>query len=188
MPRSLAVTAVLAGALALAACGGGSEPSDTGSSLAASAGGSSAAPAAGAVTYQGVTVSNPTDLTKASNPTSSSSKTPAKLEYKDLVVGTGKEANASSTVTVQYEGVLYKDGTAFDSSWSRGGQPASFSLMQVVPGFTQGIGGTDGVPPMKEGGRRVMILPAELGYGAQATGAIPANSPLVFVVDLVSVS
>jgi FKBP-type peptidyl-prolyl cis-trans isomerase len=103
-------------------------------------------------------------------------------------VGKGKAATPKSTVSVQYTGVLYKSGTMFDSSWTKGGQPVSFPLTGVVKGFTQGIGGTTGVPPMKVGGRRLMILPASLGYGAQANGAIPANSSLVFVVDLKALS
>ena len=148
---------------------------------------SSARPAKGAsVSFKGVTVKGAADLGGAPGVTSKSSTVPAKLEYKDLVVGKGKTATGKSTVTVQYVGVLYKNGTTFDSSWSRG-QPAQFPLTGVVKGFTQGIGGTTGVPPMKVGGRRLMILPAALGYGAQATGSIPANAPLVFVVDLKSI-
>lgn len=145
-------------------------------------------PAKGAaVSFQGVTVKGAADLGGAPGVTSKASKAPTKLEYKDLVVGKGEAATATSTVTVQYSGVLYKDGKAFDSSWSRG-QPAQFPLGQVVKGFTQGIAGTTGVPPMKVGGRRLIIMPASLGYGSQAQGPIPANSPLVFVVDLKSVS
>ena len=87
---------------------------------------------------------------------------------------------------MQYTGVLYKDGKEFDSSWSRG-QAAQFPLTGVVPGFTEGIGGAGAVAPMKVGGRRIMILPSSLGYGAQAAGSIPANSTLVFVVDLKSI-
>lgn len=144
-------------------------------------------PAKGAsVTFDGVTVGGATDLAGVPAVTSTATTDPTKLEYKDLVVGTGKTASPSSTVTVQYYGVLYKGGKEFDSSWSRG-MPAQFSLAQVVPGFTQSIGGTTGVPPMKVGGRRIVILPASLGYGAQANGSIPANSPLVFVIDLKSV-
>lgn len=139
------------------------------------------------VSFEGVTVGNATDLTKAPTVTSTSNTTPTKLEYKDLVVGTGTPATPTSTVNVQYTGVLYKNGKKFDSSWDRG-QPASFSLTQVVKGFTDGIGGTSDIPPMRVGGRRIMILPASLGYGSQATSGIPANSPLVFVVDLKSVS
>jgi peptidylprolyl isomerase len=139
-----------------------------------------------AVTFKGVTVKGAKDLAGEPGVTSKASVMPKSLEFKDLVVGTGKAATPSSTVTVQYSGVLYKNGTPFDSSWSRG-QPAQFSLAQVVKGFTQGIGGTDGVPAMKEGGRRIMIVPPALGYGNTANGSIPANSTLVFVVDLKSV-
>jgi peptidylprolyl isomerase len=145
------------------------------------------APKGSTVHFDGVTVSNATNLKKAPKVSSLSEQAPTKLECMDLVVGKGKPASPTSTVSVQYTGVLYKDGTKFDSSWDRG-QPASFSLTGVVKGFTQGIGGTGKVTPMREGGRRIMILPAALGYGGQANGSIPADSPLVFVVDLKSVS
>ncbi len=139
------------------------------------------------VSFDGVKVKGAADLKGKPGVTAKSSKPPTKLEYKDLVVGKGKPANPTSCVTVQYDGVLYKNGVEFDSSWSRG-MLAQFSLSGVVKGFTQGIGGTTGVPPMRVGGRRIMILPAALGYGAQAQGKIPANAPLVFVVDLTDVS
>jgi FKBP-type peptidyl-prolyl cis-trans isomerase len=144
-------------------------------------------PAKGAaVMFMGVTVKGATDLTGKPGVTSHGTKA-TKLEIEDLVVGKGKAASPTSCVTVQYDGVLYKNGKEFDSSWKRG-QTAQFSLTQVVPGFTQGIGGTTGIAPMKVGGRRIMILPASLGYGTQASSAIPANSDLVFVVDLTKVS
>jgi peptidylprolyl isomerase len=145
------------------------------------------APKGSTVTFDGVTVGNATDLKKAPDVKSLSEQAPDKLECMDLVVGKGKPATPTSTVSVQYTGVLYKDGTKFDSSWDRG-QPASFSLTGVVKGFTQGIGGFQKVAPMREGGRRIMILPAALGYGATGQGSIPGNAPLVFVVDLKSVS
>jgi peptidylprolyl isomerase len=139
-------------------------------------------------TFDGVTVRNGTDM--AHNPAvgSKASTPPAKLEYKDLVVGKGKAATPSSTVSVQYTGVLYCDGTPFDTPATHGDKPISVSLTGVVPGFTQGIGGTTGVPPMKVGGRRIIIMPADLAYGPQANGSIPANAPLVFLVDLKSIS
>jgi peptidylprolyl isomerase len=141
-----------------------------------------------AVTFRGVTVKGAKDLKGKPGVTAKSSAAPPKLEYKDLVVGKGKAANPKSCVTVQYDGVLYKTGSEFDSSWGRG-MLAQFSLSGVVPGFTQGIGGTTGVPPMKIGGRRLMILPSALGYGAQGSPPkIPANSALVFVVDLTNVT
>lgn len=139
-----------------------------------------------AVSFKGVTVKGAKDLAGIPGVTSKSSTNPPKLEVKDLVVGKGKAATPTSTVTVQYYGVLYKNGQYFDSSWKRG-TPAQFPLTGVVPGFTQGIGGTKSVPPMKVGGRRIIILPSKLGYGSHAQPGIPANSPLVFVVDLKSI-
>ncbi|WP_312859157.1 FKBP-type peptidyl-prolyl cis-trans isomerase [Pseudonocardia xinjiangensis] len=99
----------------------------------------------------------------------------------DIVIGTGKKAVPTDTVDVQYSGTLYSDGSLFDSSWQRG-EPASFPLDGVVPGFAQGIEG------MQVGGRRVIVIPPDLGYGNRANGPIPAGSTLVFVVDLVGIS
>jgi len=110
-----------------------------------------------------------------------SAPAPTSLVTKDLVVGNGTAAVQSDTVVVQYVGANYSDGKDFDSSWQRG-QPATFPLNGVVPGFAQGIVG------MKPGGRREIVIPPALGYGA--TGDPPAVSPnetLVFVVDLMSI-
>lgn len=150
--------------------------------------GTSSVPAPGsAVTLDGVTVAGATDLRGAPTVTSKGTTDPAKLAFKDLVVGNGPSAAPTSTVTVQYVGVLYEGGvTPFYSSWSHG-SPAQFSLTQVVPGYATGIGGGNGAPAMKVGGRRLIIIPSALGYGSHAQGSIPANSPLVFVVDLLSV-
>lgn len=170
-----------------AADGSGTPTPSTSASAPASESPSAVRPATGpAVTFEGVTVTGAKDLGGSPGVTSKSTKTPTKLLYKDLVVGTGPAADPKSTVTVHYTGVLYKDGKKFDSSWDRG-QPIPFSLQQVVPGFTQGIGGGEGVPPMKVGGRRIIIMPAALGYGSQGNSSIPPNSPLVFVVDLKAV-
>jgi peptidylprolyl isomerase len=140
-----------------------------------------------AVSYQGVTVKGAADLKGYPVVTSKGSGDPSKLAVKDLVVGKGKAASPTSTVNVQYYGVLYKDGKYFDSSWKRG-LPTSFPLTGVVPGFTQGIGGGNGVPPMKVGGRRIIIVPSAMGYGKNGSPpTIPPNSPLVFIVDLKSV-
>jgi peptidylprolyl isomerase len=140
-----------------------------------------------AVTFDGVTVKGATDLKGYPGVTSKSSTVASKLMVKDLVVGKGAAATPTSKVTVQYYGVLYSNGKYFDSSWKRG-TPAQFPLTGVVPGFTQGIGGTTGVAPMKVGGRRIIIVPAALGYGAQGSPpTIPANASLVFIVDLKSI-
>jgi peptidylprolyl isomerase len=110
-------------------------------------------------------------------------KAPKKLVIKDLKPGTGPEAQDGQTVTVQYVGVSYKNGRQFDASWDRG-EPFSFPLGQgqVIPGWDQGVKG------MKVGGRRELIIPPDLAYGAQGSPpAIGKNETLVFVVDLVGV-
>ena len=110
---------------------------------------------------------------------------PNHLVVKDLIKGTGRAATASSTVTVQYVGVLYKTGKQFDASWNDGtGSPVQFSLAGgVIKGWTQGI------PGMRVGGRRELIIPPSLAYGAKGSGkTIPPNSTLIFVIDLHDVS
>ena len=165
--------------------------SDSASSIAAtpSVAATTTYPAAtgAAVSFNGVTVTGAADLKGRPGVTSKSAAVPTKVEIKDLVVGTGTAATSASTVNVQYIGALYKTGAIFDESWKRGA-PSSFPLSGVVPGFSQGIGGTTGVAPMKVGGRRIIIIPASLGYKAEAQTGIPANSTLVFVVDLISVT
>lgn len=106
---------------------------------------------------------------------------PTELVTEDLVEGTGEPVPADATVTVNYIGVSCSTGKIFDSSWGRG-QPATFPLSGVIKGWT------DGIPGMKPGGQRLLIIPPDLGYGA--TGSPPdiaANETLYFVVDLVSV-
>lgn len=150
-------------------------------------------PAKGAaVKFSGVTVKGAADLKGYPVVTSKASGDPKQLEVKDLVVGKGAAATPASLVTVQYYGVLYKDGKYFDSSWKRG-TPAQFSLTRVVKGFTYGIGGgkagSVNIAPMRVGGRRIIIVPSALGYGPQGyPPAIPGNAPLVFIVDLKAVS
>lgn len=146
--------------------------------------------AKGAVTFQGVTVGNPTNLKAEPKVCSAGTTNPTKLQYKDLVVGKGKTPALTADVEVQYAGLLYRAGTAFDSSWARGGKSSPFNLQQVVPGFTQGIGGNSAarIPPMKVGGRRIVIVPAALGYPEGRPPTIPANTALVFVIDLVKTS
>jgi len=105
------------------------------------------------------------------------------LQKQDVTTGSGAEAKAGDTVTVKYVGALAKNGTIFDAS-SDHGQDFSFKV-----GGGQVIQGWDiGVPGMKVGGKRRLLIPASLGYGSQAAGAsIPANSDLVFDVELVKI-
>lgn len=92
-------------------------------------------------------------------------------------VGTGAQCNSSSTVTVNYKG-YFTDGDVFDQSEATG---ATFGLQQVIKGWTEGI------PYFKEGGKGVLLIPSNLGYGTKKTGSIPANSVLIFDIELLDV-
>ncbi|HEY2630998.1 MAG TPA: FKBP-type peptidyl-prolyl cis-trans isomerase [Solirubrobacteraceae bacterium] len=108
---------------------------------------------------------------------------PTTLVTKEIIKGTGAEAKAGEPVTVNYVGVLYKGGKEFDASWKRN-EPFAFTLGkgQVIKGWDEGVAG------MKVGGRRMLIIPSELAYGKTGSPpTIPANAPLVFVVDLLGV-
>ena len=173
--RSLILSLLaLAAAVAVAGCGGSSKAS-----------GIVQAPSAGATQASVPTTPKPPPaLAKKPTVTVPTGPAPTKLVTKDLVQGTGQTVKAGQTVTVNYVGVLYKNGKEFDSSWSRN-TPATFPLTPggVIQGWVQGI------PGMKVGGRRELIIPASLAYGKKGSGTtIPPNSPLVFVVDLLSIS
>jgi peptidylprolyl isomerase len=108
---------------------------------------------------------------------------PGKLVTQDIVTGAGAEAVSGKTVSVQYVGVAYSTKQEFDASWDRG-SPFQFQLGagMVIKGWDQGFAG------MKVGGRRLLIIPPDLGYGKQgAGGAIGPDETLVFAVDLVDV-
>jgi peptidylprolyl isomerase len=115
-------------------------------------------------------------------PLSGIPQNPTQLMMADQKVGTGAVAEAGDQVTVSYVGML-TDGTVFDASANHA--PGSFTFTlgagQVIKGWDEGVVG------MKVGGERELVIPASLGYGAQAVGPIPANSTLVFQVQLLNV-
>ena len=123
------------------------------------------------------------NLTAAGLPdTSNLTTTASGLQYKDVTVGSGTEAKEGDTVSVHYTGWL-TDGTKFDSSVDRG-QTFSFTLGQggVIAGWDEGVVG------MKEGGKRILVIPSNLGYGPNgASGVIPPNATLIFEVELLDV-
>lgn len=101
------------------------------------------------------------------------------LHYRQLTPGAGKQPGPTSTVTVHYAGALI-DGKEFDSS--KGGEPISFGLNRVIPGWTEGL------QLMREGEKAELVIPQELGYGARGSpGAIPPYQTLVFQIELIKV-
>ena len=122
-----------------------------------------------------------TPLVPSTTSTNTNTQQNSGLIVQDELVGTGASAQAGDTVMIDYTGKL-QDGTVFDTSIGK--TPFSFIVGagNVIPGMDQGIVG------MKEGGKRLLIIPASLGYGSKANGPIPANSTLVFEVTLLKVT
>ncbi len=162
--RLLTTLTLVVLALAAAGCGGGDDNKSSASTDSTGSAGE-------------------TDLSKKPKLSKGEGDPPSELVVQDVVVGKGEKAKSGDTVAVQYVGVLFDSGEEFDASWNgdRPGKPLQFPLGagQVIPGWDQGVVG------MKEGGRRKLIIPAQLAYGAQGfPPQIPPNSALIFDVDL----
>lgn len=106
---------------------------------------------------------------------------PSTLEVTDIVVGDGAEAKPAATVQVHYLGVEYDSGDEFDSSWNRG-QSINFPLGNLIAGWQHGI------PGMRVGGRRKLVVPPALAYGPTGSGHRLSGKTLIFVIDLLGVS
>lgn len=104
---------------------------------------------------------------------------PTELTIRDLIVGDGAEAQPGATVTVHYAGVEYDSGEEFDSSWGRG-ETVQFPLTALIRGWQEGI------PGMKVGGRRELIVPPHLAYGEVGSGHFLSGKTLIFIIDLVA--
>jgi peptidylprolyl isomerase len=175
-PPSPPLLLALLGCLALAACGGGDGEE---------AGRPDRAPSE---TTQ--TTTSPADAREALEDTSRRPQIPKpigsppfRLVKEDIVRGRGARAKLGDNLTVHYVGIAFSSGEEFDASWNTG-QPFSFQLGgPVIEGWNKGVVG------MRPGGRRMLTIPPELGYGQQGTadGSIAPNETLVFVVDLLSI-
>lgn len=117
---------------------------------------------------------NPRDL-----PTVTTSDAVTDLQTIDVTVGEGEEVQPGDCVAALYHGTLAADGTKFDGNYESG-NPIEFSLNGVISGWTEGI------PGMKVGGVRRLVIPADQAYGADERGGIPANSDLIFEVEIIS--
>jgi peptidylprolyl isomerase len=173
----LALTVIAVACLAsLGACGGDDD-----------SGGQAAAPKTNAQT---TTEPTPAEAAAALKDTSTkpvipkpTGSPPRKLVVEDIVKGKGPAAKRGDTVIVNYVGQNFSNGTEFDASWDRGQPfPVTIGKTQVIEGWTRGLVG------IRKGGRRMLTIPPELGYGPNGyPPAIPPNETLVFVVDAVSV-
>lgn len=125
------------------------------------------------------------NLTEQALPVPSIYKAPApvsSLQSTDLVPGTGQTAKKADCLVVKYYGTLASNGTKFDEDFTTtSGFAFNLGEKQVIPGWDQGLVG------MKVGGTRQLVIPAALAYSNQATGSIPANSDLVFVIKLLRI-
>ena len=180
--RTWSLVLVTAAGLGLAACSSSNSASSTTTTPTTTA----SAPTTPASTVPIATIADPSPAgTIGTKPTITvpPGAPPTQLESKDLIVGTGPAIQAGQQATVQYVGVAYSSGKEFDSSWSRN-QPFPFVLGQgqVIAGWDQGVVG------MQVGGRRELIIPPSLAYGAQSPGSgIAPNDTLIFIVDLVKI-
>eukprot|EP00192_Tetraselmis_astigmatica_P019579 CAMPEP_0117668610 /NCGR_PEP_ID=MMETSP0804-20121206/11651_1 /TAXON_ID=1074897 /ORGANISM="Tetraselmis astigmatica, Strain CCMP880" /LENGTH=205 /DNA_ID=CAMNT_0005476533 /DNA_START=50 /DNA_END=667 /DNA_ORIENTATION=+ len=111
------------------------------------------------------------------------------LKFCETAVGDGNEPARGALIRCHYTGRLAANGRVFDSSYERG-RPLTFKIgvHEVIQGWDMGILGAEGIPPMKEGGKRRLFIPSKLAYGERSVGGglIPANSDLIFDVELLA--
>ena len=174
MLRSVLLLVALALSLSAPACG--EEDEDGGAGETASTEQSTATEAAAAEEALKDTTTKP----EIPKPTGSP---PRKLVKRDIVKGTGPGAKPGDTVVVHYVGMNFSNGFEFDASWDVAQPfPVQIGVTQVIEGWTRGLVG------IRQGGRRMLTIPPELGYGSQGYPPdIPPNETLVFVVDALSV-
>ena len=182
LPRSLDVRAKLLSltlalllGIGIASCGGDDSSSDE--SAATPAATETPAPQTGNVDEiaAGITKNTskePKIVTPKGDP-------PPKLVVRDIVKGKGPKAKPGDTLTMMYTGYSWSNGEKFDASWDRGQAfPFQLGAGMVIPGWDKGMVG------MRKGGRRLLIIPPDQGYGPQGSGPIGPNETLIFAVDL----
>lgn len=178
--RTARAMLAVATAVSLAACGGSDDDADPGAG---------AEPTAQACETRPATA-EPTgdlsaDLAERPEVPADDDAPPCDLVVTDIVVGEGAEAVPGATAAVKYVGAFYETGEEFDASWNSSPDktlPVPLGAGRVIPGFEQGILG------MQVGGRRMVTIPSDLGYGPRGQGPIPGEATLVFVMDLVDVA
>ena len=176
--RTIIIAGVLAGTLALTGCSAAPEP--TGSPTGVPTTSPTGSPT-GSVDASAYTVSSEMGV-KPTISIDDAAGNVDQLIVKDIVVGTGAAAQATDNVTVHYVGIGGESHQQFEASWDAG-QTASFPLNGVILGWQEGLLG------MKVGGRRLLVIPGAMAYGATPPdgSGIGVNETLVFVVDLISI-
>ena len=159
LPRKTLAAIVVAMLIGLTVAGGISMSSSSGETV---------MPVVSAVAGEAPTISKPEGTA------------PTELTTEDVIVGTGAEVLPTSTLTVHYVLMTWSDGKLIESSWS--GEPATFPLAQVVEGWQKGL------PGAKEGGRRLLVIPPDMGYGPSGAGPIKPYETLIFAVDIIKVA
>jgi peptidylprolyl isomerase len=191
LENSVKSVALLAVCGSLAACGSGGTktaeiPSGGGSTAAATASTPTTTTTAKPPTFakptaevKKIAAAAGSDTKKKPKIIKPSGKPPAKLTVVDIVKGKGAPAQDGDTLTVDYVGDSWSTGKQFDASWDRNQPfPVQLGQGQVIQGWEQGLLG------MKQGGRRLLVIPPELGYGSTGSGSkIKPNETLIFVVD-----
>ena len=179
MRRTLATLAALA-ALAVAGCGDDKDDEGQAGTTATAPAATTPAPTATTTTAKPAPGGEDEQVgTKKPTVEKGSGAAPTELEVEDLVEGSGPGAKSGDRLTMHYVGVDYETGKQFDASWDRG-EPFQLELGagMVIPGWDRGLVG------IKKGGRRKLVIPPDLAYGAQgAPPAIGPNATLIFVVD-----
>jgi peptidylprolyl isomerase len=178
--KRLALLLVACLALIVAGCGSSDDSSSSSESTATSTESSEKSPAESGESAEKQSSGGEKTKPKVTVP---SGPPPKQLEIKEIEKGSGKAAKAGDEVLVQYVGVGYESEEEFDSSWSRNEPfPLTLGAGGVIPGWEKGIEG------MKVGGRRELIIPPNLAYGAQGSPpVIGPNETLIFVIDLLAV-
>ena len=177
----ISISLLLVGSLAVATVGCGDESTTASTTRSSTTAGTKAG--AGASSTNGAPVVADWDANSATAQgapvvTVPVDPAPTELSIVDLVEGTGPEVEAGMLATVDYIGINFSNGVVFDASYGRAPFTVNVGSGSVIEGWDTGLLG------MKVGGQRQLIIPPELGYGAQARGEIPANETLIFVVDL----
>ncbi|HVM28184.1 MAG TPA: FKBP-type peptidyl-prolyl cis-trans isomerase [Mycobacteriales bacterium] len=175
--------AALVSAVLLAGCGGDGDDPTVQATEATPTAAAPATPCDDVPEVQEPRPSTSTDLAVQPVVEPSEELPPCGLVVRDVVVGEGAEVVEGVQVQARYVGAFYETGEVFDASWRRGPEstlPFQAGGGNLIPGFDQGVLG------MREGGRREIVIPSELGYGPTGQGPIPPNSTLVFVIDIVS--